>query len=719
MPASPEAPVPEALLILILLYLPGHFLGRSLARKGDGWAELVLLRVAAAAAVAGPVLTLAALTGYFTTPVLAASLLFCAILAFWSCPKPREEHEKQGVGSGEWGVEKPTTHYSLLTSHRSGAQRSDPSEATRWDLGALGLVLGSFALYARPAEYVVNNRDPGVYALFAARLARTGELFHRDPLVGAVAPFHPFLEGRKYPGFYILGQDMIVPQFFPGPFAFLGLGDIVGGIWGSLYVVPVLGALAVGMAFVLGRELFGRWAGLIGAALLAASYAQVWWARQPSSEVMTQFLVLAGLWLAARFARGAGPPTGVLAGLLLGGAMLVRVDAFLAATAVPLLFGYDLLTRRPAPRWLYPGVPLALFVGASLSYLNTAGGRYLHLIYARHGLGPFLELLPYVSVAAAFAVAAFLLVRHLWGERLGSWLEVWVGGLALAGAAVVAALALWAYFVLPAPLESLPQGSRDFDAYRTQVLVRMVWFTTPAVAVLGLAGFLLAARRLDAPRVLLLGAVLGFGILYTVMPNVAPDLPWATRRFVPAVFPGLCLLAGYAAVEAGGFLGRVWNPRAGVAFAGALAALAFGWTVYTTLPILGMREYEGAVAAFDRIEQEIPEAEVVFMEMPDGFDLTASTFEYAYGHPVLPYDRVRFIRELDELDEAGLLDDAVYVTTDGGPAPLVSDVDFRQIGSAELELPRLARTEGHEKELSAGVETFRKSYRIFRIEEER
>jgi hypothetical protein len=203
------------------------------------------------------------------------------------------------------------------------------------------------------------------------------------------------------------------------------------------------------------------------------------------------------------------------------------------------------------------------------------------------------------------------------------------------------------------------------------------------------------------------------------VPNVAPDLPWATRRFVPAVFPGLCLLAGYAAVEAGRFVGRVLSVRSGIAFGGALATLALGWTVYTTFPILGMREYDGAVAAFDRIEDKIPVAEVVFVESPDGSDPTASTFEYAYGHPVLPYDRVRFIREVDDLEEVGLLSDAVYVTTDGKPAPLVSGVDLRQVGSAELELPRLVRTEGHEPRLSTEIETLRKSYRVFRIKEDR
>jgi hypothetical protein len=284
------------------------------------------------------------------------------------------------------------------------------------------------------------------------------------------------------------------------------------------------------------------------------------------------------------------------------------------------------------------------------------------------------------------------------------------------GALLVAAGALWAYFVLPVPWETLPDGSRDFDAYKSQILVRLVWFTTPAVAVLGLAGFLLAARRLDIPRTLVLCAFLGFGVLYTVVPNVSPDLPWATRRFVPAFFPILCLLAGHAVVQAARFAGRSRNARAGVAFAGVLAAVAFGWTVHTAAPIIRFQELDGAVAAFERIERRVPEAGVVFMEMPDGFDITASTFEYLYGRPVLPYDRVRFIREVDELDRAGLLEDAVYVTTDGGPAPLLAEWDFRQVAAEELRLPRLAPVE---KELPTEEEELRLGYRVFRVEEER
>jgi len=668
------------LLILAALYLPGHFLGARLSGKGDGLAELFLLRSSASLAVAAPVLTLLALAGLFTAPAIVGSLGVCAVAAFVF---GRGGEVKAGSG--------------------------------RWDIAAIALVVGSFGLYSRPAEYVLNSRDPGVYTLFADRLARTGELLHRDPLVGAVSSFHPFLEGKKYPGFYIYGQDMIVPQFFPGPFAFLGLGNLAGGLWGSLFVVPVMGALAVGVAYALGSEVFGRWAGLLGAALLATSYAQIWWSRHPSSEVMTQLFVLAGLWFAVRFVRGAGPVTGVLAGLLLGGVMLIRVDAFLAAAALPVLFGYDLLTRRPVGRWIYPGLPLAVFAALTLLYLNTVGARYLYVIYTEHHLKEALALWPYGAVAGVVLGGAFYYSRGRWGGRIGAYMEARGGRLALAGALCVTAFVLWAYFVLPVPWDTLPDGSRDFEAYRTQILVRLVWFTTPVVAMLGLVGFVLAARRLDAARTLLFGAFLAFGALYAAIPNVAPDLPWATRRFVPAAFPVLCLLAGHAAVELGSRLGRAWSPRAGFALSGGLAAAALAWTVYTTMPILTFQELDGAVRGFERVERTVPEAEVVFMEMPEGFDVTASTFEYLYGQPVLPYDHDHFVREVDELEDAGLLADAVYVTTDGGPAPLLADWDFSEVARERVSLPRLAAVE---KELPTEKESLDLDYRVFRVERE-
>ncbi|MGB3633397.1 MAG: hypothetical protein WA982_05115, partial [Rubrobacteraceae bacterium] len=72
-----------SLLLLVSLYLPGHFLAPQLSRKGDGWAELALLRVGTGAAVATPVLVALTLTGRFTVPAIVVSLGMCSVVAWF------------------------------------------------------------------------------------------------------------------------------------------------------------------------------------------------------------------------------------------------------------------------------------------------------------------------------------------------------------------------------------------------------------------------------------------------------------------------------------------------------------------------------------------------------------------------------------------------------------------------------------------------------------
>ena len=674
----------EAVLILIALYLPGHFLGGSLTRKGDGWAELAALRIACAAAIATPVLVVLALLGWFEIPVILGAFGACAVAA-WAFSRRSKSRTRAG-----W-----------------------------WDLASLGLVAGVFALYAHPAEYVLKDRDPGVYTVVAAKLARAGELISRDPLVDAVAPFHEFEHGVKYDGFFIHAGDLVVPQFFPGPFVWLGLGNLADGIWGGLYVVPVFGALAVGVVFVLGGGLFGKWAGLVGAALLAVGYAQVWWARYPSSEVIAQFFILAGLWAAIRFVRGGGTGTGVLAGALLGGATLVRIDAFLAVLFVPALVFHEALLGRPFRRWASICVPLLLMGGAAMLYAGTVGRSYLDLIHELHVPDFALRLSPYLLAFAVVATTVAWTTRRKWSGSYERLLVLHGRGISLLAALALLGASLWSYFILPEPWEGLPERwggvadrMADFDAYDRQVAVRAVWFLTPAVAVLGMLGFVLAAYRLNGARVLLLGAVLAFGSLYVALPNVAPDLPWATRRFVPVVFPGLCLLAGYAIVEAGRTLGYVRGVRVGAFCSGALAVIALAWSVYVAWPIYGVRELAGAVESVERLEEAIPDSEVVFVEMPG--DDYAATLDYLYGRPVLAYDREQFRREISDLREAGLLEDAVYVTVGGRLKPTLPGLALREVGREEVSFLRL---EDGFKSVPYGTYEERQEFRVYEVEQ--
>ncbi|MEJ7873142.1 MAG: hypothetical protein WKF67_12865, partial [Rubrobacteraceae bacterium] len=184
-------------------------------------------------------------------------------------------------------------------------------------------------------------------------------------------------------------------------------------------------------------------------------------------------------------------------------------------------------------------------------------------------------------------------------------------------------------------------------------------------------------------------------------------------RFVPVVFPGLCLLAGYAAVEAGRAVGRVWGRRAGGVCVAALAVVALVWTVWVAWPVYGTRELAGAMEGFERLEAALPDSRVVFMELPG--DDYAATLDYLYGRPVLAYDREQFRRELGNLWEVGLLDEAVYVTVEEKHKPIFPDLSLREVGTEEVSFRRL---EDGFKSVPYSTYEERQGFRIYEVEQD-
>jgi hypothetical protein len=177
---------------------------------------------------------------------------------------------------------------------------------------------------------------------------------------------------------------------------------------------------------------------------------------------------------------------------------------------------------------------------------------------------------------------------------------------------------------LPLPLPSGEAG--ELEAASRASLVRLGWYVTPlglALAFLGGALLLWRGRwGRVAPLLGLLALSLAF---YLPNPLVSSDQPWAARRYVPLVLPGLCLLAGYGAVTLGRLLRARWRlprPTAGLA-AGALAiAVAAGeWSA--TVPIAAHGERAGAVAQVRELAALLPpDAIVLFPRSPSGLRLT-------------------------------------------------------------------------------------------------
>lgn len=495
-----------------------------------------------------------------------------------------------------------------------------------------GVLLGALVFAALATAYasenVVLRRDPGSYALLSSWVADHGsrevpvgwEAFGgRDPALTAPSPA------------YYAGGDELVPQFLSGaPMAFAA-GRWVAGLDGLLVVPGLLGALGVLAFGGLVARLLGGWAAVLGTWTLTLTYPVLHASRSTYSEPLALLLLAGGLALLvdAGWSGRDSRRLALAAGLVLGGATLVRVEALREVALVLPVAAVLVAQRRREGWWLGLGLGLGVALGAADGL--THAGPYLEEI--RDSIVPLAAGTALVAVAG-FAVAAGWAWR---GVRLpASWVTR-LGPLA-AGGVLLVALAL---AVRPAlslgrqPADSLGaravrgmQAGQDLalDGTRTyaeQTPQWVAWWLGWPTVLLAVAGCALLAwralavsdswlpgRRLPAAAPVVF-VLFSSAVLVLLRPGITPDHPWADRRLVPAVLP-LVVLGAVAAVRALGSWrsGSLLRTRLLVA-AGVLAVLVP--TVTAVASLVGHATEQGEPAAVEAVCDRLEPGDVALL----------------------------------------------------------------------------------------------------------
>ncbi|MET7461517.1 hypothetical protein [Nonomuraea sp. NPDC005501] len=442
--------------------------------------------------------------------------------------------------------------------------------AGRWQVtGVAGVALASGVFNAvLHSEQLVVRRDPATYAQYAVWLAGHGSL----PIPSQVAAFggpDPSLVFESM-GFYEVG-GAVVPQFMPGPPLLFAAGQWAGGL---LVTPAVLGALAVlTVAGVAARLVGARWA---APAALAFAVCQpvLYTSRTTLSEIPSLILLLGGLALlhdtlsravAAPGAPGRRWAEAAVAGLVFGLAVLVRVDGLRDVLPVLAFAGLLVAMRRSGRPEGVAGPPLlaGVAVGAGLGLYAAYELARPYLVYLSRSVQPLLLICAAVLALTVLGTAVAPWVARLpRPRRLARWLPT-------AGAAltvlVMAGLAARPLFqtVRRVPVTQEDRLTARFieetqranglpldgeHLYFEQSLRWVVWYVgVPAVLLATLAAAVLVRRLLRDGRPfpwLLPLAVIGWTTVTTLLrPEITPDHPWASRRLVPVVIPGMVLLA--------------------------------------------------------------------------------------------------------------------------------------------------------------------------------
>ncbi|NRQ40184.1 hypothetical protein HII36_51440 [Nonomuraea sp. NN258] len=449
--------------------------------------------------------------------------------------------------------------------------------------GVVAVAVGSGVFNAiMHSEQLIVRRDPATYAQYAAWIAGHGSL----PIPSRVEAFGGPDTWLKFEsvGFYQV-DGSVAPQFMPGPPMLFALGDWLG----APFAIPaVLGALAVlTVAGLTARLAGGRWA-VLAALAFAVSMPVLYTSRTTFSEIPSLILLLGGLALVHDALARARPgwPESLTAGLVLGLAVLVRIDGLRDVLPALAFAGLLVAMRRHAGPRAAAGPPLllGLLAGGGLGLLAAYVLARPYLSYLSGSVRPLLLICAGVLVLVLVCLPAAPLLARL---RPPAWVPAVGAGLVVLIMAGFYARP-WFQTVTRVPTNGEDARTATFIAdtqranglpvdgtrlYFEDSLHWVAWYIgLPAVVLATFAAAVLVRGLLrdGKPFAWLLPlAVIGWTTVTTLArPEITPDHPWAARRLVPIVIPGLIVLAVWG-------LARIRDryPRRWVAVLGVLLVL--------------------------------------------------------------------------------------------------------------------------------------------------
>jgi hypothetical protein len=379
-------------------------------------------------------------------------------------------------------------------------------------------------------------------------------------------------------------------------------------------------ALAVLTIGLLAATALGARAAPLVSAALAITFPILHTGRSTYSEPFATLTLAAGLLCLTLAARDRSARAAFLAGLLIGGTTLIRIDALREVFLVVVVAGLYALRTAPWVRDLFIG--LAAGAGVGLVAAGTLSSRYLSDIS-----GSLVPLLAGGLVACGVTGVLLVLADRTRVPKGPGWLPGAAAAAVLLVGAVLASRPLW----MVARQSPDDPGSRVVAGlqlrqglvvdggrtYAERSVEWLSWWLGPVALLVALIVLAVAAHRVVrgwqegraphwGPALLV---VAGSSLLILLRPGITPDHPWAERRLVLPV--ALTVVLAVAAVL---WLGR--RPVARTARWGsavALLAVLLVPTVLATWPHASHRVESGSAAAVEAACAGFADGDVALM----------------------------------------------------------------------------------------------------------
>jgi len=629
-------------VILIIIFLLNLITGWQILHLLDApdldWLERIFISFALGTAVIGTTALILAELGQFHIITLALIWLLVLLGLLFA------NHKSQA----------PVSPKNRLLVKPQKTQRIQFALLLLWLMAALWL-------FFRPHEFIIGGADAGVYTNLSASIVREGSIVFDDPVLADLdAELAPSLlrpvprqAGADYylvPAFFVtdLANGRITPQFYPLHPVWQAIAYSLGehlpaqAIHASLLLTG-LWALAGALAVYLTTRQFAGWQAATLALLgLSINAVQVWFARYPTTEMLSQFWLWTGLWAIGAWLSGrqSSQLWALLGSVALGQFFLVRIDALFMLPVLAVLGIWLWLRQQNGRAWFL--LPLTWFILHSLAHGWWFSRPYFLELFG-YGLAILRQQRVLLIAAAALTIltlAGFIYAWRRYAHRslvyLGKLQRPLLGLLAV----LLLLLAGYAWFIRP----TLPTPTGWVDNYSTNTLpntnlenfVRLGWYLSPLGVALGALGIAWLVWRIESKTAVLLAITLFYSLFYLWNIRANPHQIYASRRYIMAAIPLFVMGTAVLITKIATFQNNQrYSLRNALALLLTLAWL--GSTAWAARGFISQVDYRSAITQLDDINNYLqPNSVLLFADpSPIGLgDFWGTPLKFMYNHSV-------------------------------------------------------------------------------------
>lgn len=472
------------------------------------------------------------------------------------------------------------------------------------------------------AQNIFINRDPGIYSVTGAILIDDPDLdIEKDVVFGDLAEIQSTSAGFGNDLFdsgkvFVQGQHL-----YP---VLLGLFGRVVGESGMFIFNALCGSLALLVLYAFARRIVQPGWAMLGTLVVSICAPMLYFSRDTYTEPLSLLFTFATLLAIHRAQLSQKMNDWFLSGIIAGAATLVRPDGYLLLVAIAIYSSFYLLTapeglRRSRLVQAASMMTLSMmvtFIGWLDITINSSG------YYADAGIQIKQQLL----VLGVVILATAILIPFAWKTKFSTknkeafkrYLLPVVTVLSVGLIILLSTRPLWYVARKGSPSQAIVamqmSVGQELDPYRTyaeQTVTWLVFYLGPLVLLFASIGLVIVVRRVIASKdgllyLPLLLVVSMYSFLLLNVPGIAPDQPWAMRRFLPVVIPGLVILCVIAleSMYRTILIKKSFTIRCGILSVLIIAFL--GPIVFISLPFLRVKSYRGQLEQIRAICSRVP-----------------------------------------------------------------------------------------------------------------